>query len=492
MTRRARERGDTGRNGRQAPGDGGRARVHAAEARAFADAVRERAGAIGQIGSVRRSRAALARVRLERASEKVSTTIESICAQTKVEPDETWARRQIADVVIAQICAKVTDGDHDEETRAITATVRRCQAEAEALAGAALEAMARPGTLHTVFGALQRLRLALRDGRWKVAPQRLGALAQVAAKTWRARERPCRAVARALGRESGSDATYLDGIETLSVSLGRWVAPHADAAAERTRVALTQGPAPAQIETLLRTWPWPTAMPPLPAAAACAEVGRNILCEDEWAAAVTLESVDAPIKAQALAEEIEALAPRLREIVEDAIEAEACEQLAQLFFDRWGETPEARTRGEMLERMRVLWARSRRLAPKDDAEHVLRVVPTGGQPLVTPTLGWLPESLRGAIHDPPSLAWRVPYTDAARALAASNAGLAYEAMAERAGVVSSPHARLCVKVGRVQGWEPDYEACRDRARAIDAILEQLAGEFESARKHARAPEMAMR
>ena len=224
--------------------------MHAAEARAFADAVRERAGAIGQIGSVRRSRAALARVRLERASEKVSTTIESICAQTKVEPDETWARRQIADVVIAQICARVTDGDHDEETRAITATVRRCQAEAEALAGAALEAMARPGTLHTVFGALQRLRLALKDGRWKVAPQRLGTLAQVAAKTWRRLESaPCWAVGRALGRESGGDATYLEGVETLSVSLGRWVAPHADAAAERTRVALTHGPAPAQIET---------------------------------------------------------------------------------------------------------------------------------------------------------------------------------------------------------------------------------------------------
>ena len=408
--------------------------------------------------------------------------VEAICGERCVEPDEKWARREIADALLAEIRKNVTDGQHDEEARAIGAILRRCQREAEALAGAALEARARPGTLQTLFARLERLRRTLGDGRWKVAARRISALAQVRDETWDALESvPCWAVARALGAEHACDTEYARGIDTLASSLGAWAAPHARAAAERGRVALGGRPDPSRIEALLRTWPWAVAMPPLPAAAACAEAGRTNLSEDEWAAALTLESLDGPVGAEALAHEIEGLGPQLRDTVEETIEREACEQLARLFVERWGNDPSPSERRAVLQRMRALWARNKHLAPKDPADHALRVVPTGGHELITPSLSWLPRSLEGAVHSPPSLAWRVPYTDAARALAATNADLADEASAQRAGSFCTSHARRCVKVGRVPGWEADYEGYRDRARSIETILERLASEFARAR-----------
>ena len=460
--------------------------MHVCEATAFADAVRDQGRAISHIASVSRSRAALACARLERACRDGAAKVEAICTQRCVEPDGTWARREIADALLAEIREDVTDGQHHEEGRAIGAILRRCQAEAEALAGAALEARARPGTLETVFARLERLRRALCDGRWKVAARRLRVLARVRDESWRALESaPCWAVARALGAEHACDTEYVRGINTLASSLGAWAAPQARAAAERARVEMRGRPDPRRIEALLRTWPWPVAMPPLPAAAACAEAGRTSLSEDEWAAALTLESLDGPVGAEALTHEIEGLGPQLRDIVEETIEREACEQLADLFLERWGHDPSPSERRAVLQRMRALWARNKHLAAKNPADHALRVVPTGGHELIMPSLPWLPESLEGAVHSPPSLAWRVPYTDAARALAATNADLAYEASAQRAGSLCTSQARRCVKVGRVPGWEADYEGYRDRARSIEAILERLASEFERARERDR-------
>ena len=219
-------------------------------------------------------------------------------------------------------------------------------------------------------------------------------------------------------------------------------------------VLLRTHPDPARIEALLQGWPWPEAMPPLPALAACAEVGRETLSRNEWVAGATLNTIREPARAEQMVREIEALAPKLHETIEQAIEDEAIEQLGQAFSDADHRHPTRGERQAVLRRMRELWAANRHLAPEDPAEHALSIGTTGKNEVFRLLLPWVPPSLEGALHALPALTWRVPYTSPERALAGGG-DIVEEAGAHRAFAMCACEANRVVLLIRKPGWEAD-------------------------------------
>ena len=450
------------------------------EATAFAEAIEAQGRAIRRIASMGAARGAVVCARLRRASEKASEKVDAIIDASVLRPDAAAAAGLIAEELLEHLRQEAAGAARPEEAQALRAVLGKCRPQAEALVHVRLDTKTHPTRYGEVFARLERLRALLDDPiAWQIALRRLAALARLREETWRALEHaPCWAVVRALGRRHGSDTEYLLGLETLAPSLGRWAAPHAAGAAERARVLLAAPPHPARIEALLRAWPWPHAMPPLPAVAACAEIGRSALSTDEWAAAITLESVPEPVRAQDISEEIDALAPKLRAIVEEAIEREATERLADLFLDVEERRPTRSERETMLHRMRALWAANRHLAPKEAHEHTLRVETSGLHELMRPALRWVPPSLEGAVHELPALVWHIPDTSPERALVGSTVAAA-DAGAHRAFALCRSAPGKVVQLPRMPGWEAHHPAFDDRAEAIDAIIERLVAEFGS-------------
>ena len=450
------------------------------EASAFAESVAAQARAIRNIPSMGASRARLARIRLERAASNATETVDAFIEGNVLRPDDTWAPRIIAGHLLEQLRHEATGAVCPEDAGAMREILSRCQRRAEALVRARLNSRTHPVGARGVFTRLETLRAQLDDPiAWGIALRRLAALSRLEEVTWRGLEHaPCWAAVRALGREHASDTEYGRSLETLAVDLGQWAAPHAAEAAKRANVQLSGPGQPVDIDTVLRAWPWPQAMPPLPAVAACAEVGRSTLSTHEWAAAATLDSISGPVTAEELNVEIDTLAPKLRNLIEEALERNAIEQLAELFVDGEDRHPSPDERRRMLGRMRVRWAANEHLAPKHAREHALGVDTSGSHEIIRTPVGWLPRSLEGAVHWLPALVWRIPETIALRALAGSLPGyIANDDATHHAFAIYASVPERAIKVPRVPGCGADYEAYASRAEAIEEILDGLREKF---------------
>lgn len=401
-----------------------------AEAQALANALIHQTDAVSKvIESGATLRASVRGQWIRRASTRAGL-VDAAINSTRHRLGDAAPERACVDQWLDIVARDFVDDPSDNQLYDVRRILKECRPQAEALARVRLDARA----YSNVHKQLEHLCTALNEhlDTWRLPLARLSPLAALPPRTWMglARE-PAWAVVYALGEACAPNDDYRDAIETLIKQAGQWAKPHIASAAKFARIDLADELDPTRIEPLLKSWPWPNAVPPLAIIAALADTDRTSLSCDQWAAtlALDLDGELALLSPEGLVELIESTAREFRAEIEKSIVRIAHSRLENWCLERRKQPPfdaghqrEAVCAEAALMRMRTLWAENALLSPDNPGDDNLRIEPMApDEPAANEESGWViarsPPSLQYRVRNPRALVWRVPYTSPERAIA---------------------------------------------------------------------------